>query len=67
MSLVARSYPFAIEATDDHKAAEGQRQFVEFAGPLFSVMISPTSSVIEVTSTMFEAHLLTNESREVQY
>ena len=30
------------------EAAEAQRQFFEFAGPLFSVMISPTSSVIEV-------------------
>lgn len=38
----------AIEAADDHEAAAGQRQFFEFAGPLFSVMISPTSSVIEV-------------------
>ena len=38
----------AIEAADDHEAAEGQRQFFEFAGPLYSVMISPTSSVIEV-------------------
>jgi hypothetical protein len=38
----------AIGATDDPEAAEGQRQFFEYAGPLFSVMISPTSSVIEV-------------------
>ena len=38
----------AIEAADDHEAVEGQRQFFEFAGPLFSVMISPTSSVVEV-------------------
>ena len=38
----------AVEAADDHEGAEGQRQFFEFAGPLFSVMISPTSSVIEV-------------------
>jgi len=38
----------AIEAIDEQDAAEAQRQFFEFAGPLFSVMISPTSSVIEV-------------------
>jgi hypothetical protein len=38
----------AVETADDHEGAEGQRQFFEFAGPLFSVMISPTSSVIEV-------------------
>ena len=38
----------AIEATDNQNASEDQRQFFEFAGPLFSVMISPTSSVIEV-------------------
>ena len=30
------------------EANERQRQFFEFAGPLFSVVISPTSSVIEV-------------------
>jgi len=36
------------EHPDAGEAAEGQRQFFEFAGPLFSVMISPTSSVIEV-------------------
>ena len=28
--------------------SEPQRQFFEYAGPLFSVMISPTSSVVEV-------------------
>ncbi len=33
---------------ENHGAPEAQRQFFEFAGPLFSVMISPTSSVIEV-------------------
>ena len=32
----------------DQEDADGQRQFFEYAGPLFSVMISPTSSVIEV-------------------
>jgi hypothetical protein len=30
---------------------EAQRQFFEFAGPLFSVMISPTSGVVEVGGT----------------
>ena len=34
------------EAVDD-----GQRQFFEFAGPLFSVVISPTSSIVEVGSS----------------
>jgi hypothetical protein len=38
----------AIEAAESMEAAEAQRHFFEFAGPLFSVMISPTSSVIEV-------------------
>ncbi len=38
----------AIEAAESMEAAEAQRQFFEFAGPLFSLMISPTSSVIEV-------------------
>lgn len=33
---------------DSPETADAQRQFFEFAGPLFSVMISPTSSVIEV-------------------
>ena len=40
--------PSRSEAADNQEAAEAQRQFFEFAGPLFSVMISPTSSVIEV-------------------
>ena len=44
----ADAQAIAVEAADDHEGAEGQRQFFEFAGPLFSVMISPTSSVIEV-------------------
>ena len=38
----------AVGAAEEQEAAEAQRQFFEFAGPLFSVMISPTSSVIEV-------------------
>ena len=38
----------AIEPADDQEASAAQRQFFEFAGPLFSVMISPTSSVVEV-------------------
>jgi histidine kinase/DNA gyrase B/HSP90-like ATPase len=37
-----------LEAPDNDAAIEGQRQFFEYAGPLFSVLISPTSSVIEV-------------------
>lgn len=38
----------AIGESNDMETDEGQRQFFEYAGPLFSVMISPTSSVIEV-------------------
>jgi hypothetical protein len=38
----------ANEPMDDQEAVEGQRQFFEYAGPLFSVMISPTSSVMEI-------------------
>ncbi len=38
----------AIEPADVREPAEGQKQFFEYAGPLFSVMISPTSSVISV-------------------
>lgn len=38
----------AIEVYEAKEPAEGQRQFFEYAGPLFSVMISPTSSVIPV-------------------
>ena len=41
----------AIESVDEQETSEGQRQFFEYAGPLFSVMISPTSSVIEVGSS----------------
>ncbi len=33
---------------EDDGSIDGQRQFFEYAGPLFSVVISPTSSVIEV-------------------
>ena len=46
--LRADDQAIVTEATDNQEAAEGQRQFFEYAGPLFSVMISPTSSVIEV-------------------
>jgi len=41
----------AAGSAEEPGAAESQRQFFEFAGPLFSVMISPTSSVIEVGGT----------------
>ena len=41
-------HAIAIGAAKNQGASEAQRQFFEFAGPLFSVMISPTSSVIEV-------------------
>ncbi|MBP8297251.1 MAG: ATP-binding protein [Burkholderiales bacterium] len=36
------------EAADEPGEADDQRQFFEYAGPLFSVLISPTSSVIEI-------------------
>ena len=38
----------AIEADEARAPIEGQRQFFEYAGPLFSVVISPTSSVVQV-------------------
>ena len=41
----------AIAAVDDQDVDAGQRQFFEYAGPLFSVLISPTSSVIEIGSS----------------
>jgi hypothetical protein len=44
----ANDQAIAIEAADNQEGAEGQRQFFEYAGPLFSVMISPMSSVIGV-------------------
>ena len=47
----SRTADQGIESIGDQEASEGQRQFFEFAGPLFSVKISPTSSVIEVGST----------------
>lgn len=37
-----------METGADVEASEPQRQFFEFAGPVFSVVISPTSSVVEV-------------------
>src|SRR6266508_1475626 len=38
----------AMEDPAYNETSEPQRQFFEYAGPLFSVVISPTSSVIEV-------------------
>jgi hypothetical protein len=46
--LPADDHAVVIEAMENQEAVDAQRQFFEFAGPLFSVMISPTSSVIEV-------------------
>jgi len=37
-----------MEAAQYLEESEPQRQFFEYAGPLFSVVISPTSSVVEV-------------------
>ena len=43
----------AIEANggDYPDGAPPQRQFFEYAGPLFSAVISPTSSVVEVNGS----------------
>jgi len=38
----------AIEADGAPEPVEGQRQFFEYAGPLYSVVISPTSSIVQV-------------------
>jgi len=38
----------SMEAAEYAAESEAQRQFFEYAGPLFSVVISPTSSVIEI-------------------
>jgi hypothetical protein len=37
-----------MPAVGDIEAPDPQRQFFEFAGPLFSVLIAPTSSVVEI-------------------
>ncbi len=44
----AEEQAVAMVAGDDQEISEPQRQFFEYAGPLFSVVISPTSSVVEV-------------------
>jgi hypothetical protein len=41
-----QALPLAVGACPE--TPEAQRQFFEFAGPLFSVVIAPTSSVVEV-------------------
>lgn len=40
-----------MEVHELAEPADAQRQFFEFAGPLFSVVIAPTSSVVEVGGT----------------
>ncbi|MGE5104562.1 MAG: ATP-binding protein [Betaproteobacteria bacterium] len=49
----ARAEELAVEVGEGSYAEPGepQRAFFEFAGPLFSVVISPTSSVVEVGGT----------------
>jgi hypothetical protein len=49
----ARGEEQAVEmpAAEPGESEEAQRAFFEYAGPLFSVMISPTSSVVEVGGT----------------
>jgi hypothetical protein len=46
----AASSPAAVsqEAVTSGEVEEPQRQFYQFAGPLFSVVVAPTSSVVEV-------------------
>jgi hypothetical protein len=44
----ARGQLMPIEVREDRGLDDSQRQFFEYAGPLHSVVISPTSSVIEV-------------------
>ena len=41
-------HAITMDAPDSIDESQPQRQFFEFAGPLFSVVVSPTSSVIEV-------------------
>jgi hypothetical protein len=41
----------SMETSECAEASEPQRQFFQYAGPLFSVVISPTSSVVEVGGT----------------
>jgi hypothetical protein len=44
-----QAVPMEIGASPE--ISEPQRQFFEYAGPLFSVVVSPTSSVVEVGGT----------------
>lgn len=44
----AGEHAISLETQDGAANAESQRQFFEYAGPLFAVVISPTSSVVEV-------------------
>jgi hypothetical protein len=47
----AEEQAVAMEIGASPEISEPQRQFFEYAGPLFSVVISPTSSVVEVSGT----------------
>jgi hypothetical protein len=44
----AEEQAISMEAGAYPEISEPQRQFFEYAGPLFSVVISPTSSIVEV-------------------
>src|SRR5205823_6633092 len=44
----AEEQAFSMETGSYSEISEPQRQFFEYAGPLFSVVISPTSSIVEV-------------------
>jgi hypothetical protein len=50
-AVTAEVQAVAMEADAHGEGSESQRQFFEYAGPLFSVLISPTSSVVEVGSS----------------
>ncbi len=41
----------ATEEGENPEAVDGQKQFFEYAGPLFAALISPSSSVIPVEGT----------------
>ncbi|MDQ2917319.1 MAG: ATP-binding protein [Pseudomonadota bacterium] len=47
----AEEQAVSMEADAYPEVSEPQRQFFEYAGPLFSVVVSPTSSVVEVSGS----------------
>jgi hypothetical protein len=63
----ARAEEQAAEVADGGYAepAEAQRRFFEFAGPLFSVVISPMSSIVEIGGTRPLRTLARDRARRV--